>query len=217
MGVAPHKHDVISMQTQQCTHTKHISIERYHPVVYAEIFEPNQNNQWKFVLPQSENRQKKFGELPYFALKCDNFPKGLRKKAECPNESYFLAKKIWNWLRDSTYRFWDTGETAWRIGFRRFAEWPLSPCAPKTSRHFLKKTITYRVKMKSANILQIWNNTPYSYIIWIYKHTIWKSASDTKYKKKWPGPNQVSRVFNNTTATISMGPWTSTVVLLLVQ
>ena len=23
------------------------------------------------------------GDLPYFALKCDNFPKGLRKKAEC--------------------------------------------------------------------------------------------------------------------------------------
>ena len=33
MGVAPHKHDVRSMQTQQCTHTKHISIKRYHPVV----------------------------------------------------------------------------------------------------------------------------------------------------------------------------------------
>ena len=33
MGVAPHKHDVISMPTQQCTNTKHISIERYHPVV----------------------------------------------------------------------------------------------------------------------------------------------------------------------------------------
>ena len=35
-----------------------------------------------------------WGDLPYFALKCDNFPKGLRKKAECPNEAYFLAKKI---------------------------------------------------------------------------------------------------------------------------
>ena len=33
MGVAPHKHDVISMPTQQCTNTKHISLERYHPVV----------------------------------------------------------------------------------------------------------------------------------------------------------------------------------------
>ena len=33
LGVAPHKHDVISMPTQQCTNTKHISIERCHPVV----------------------------------------------------------------------------------------------------------------------------------------------------------------------------------------
>ena len=33
MRVAPHKHDVISMPTQQCTNTKHISKERYHPVV----------------------------------------------------------------------------------------------------------------------------------------------------------------------------------------
>ena len=33
MGVAPHKHDIISMPTQQCTNTKHISIERYNPVV----------------------------------------------------------------------------------------------------------------------------------------------------------------------------------------
>ena len=33
MEVAPHKHDVFGMQTQQCTNTKHISIEKYHPVV----------------------------------------------------------------------------------------------------------------------------------------------------------------------------------------
>ena len=25
---------------------------------------------------------------------------------------------------------------------------------------------------------------PYSYIVWIYKHTIWKSAPDTEYEKK---------------------------------
>ena len=35
-----------------------------------------------------------WGDLPYFALKSDNFPKGLPKKAKCPNEAYFLAKKI---------------------------------------------------------------------------------------------------------------------------
>ena len=61
---------------------------------YAEIFGPNQNMRWKFVLPKSENRQKILGDLPYFALKCHNFPKGLRKKAECPNEAYFLVQKI---------------------------------------------------------------------------------------------------------------------------
>ena len=34
------------------------------------------------------------GDLPCFSLKCDNVSKGLRKKAECLNEVYFLAKKI---------------------------------------------------------------------------------------------------------------------------
>ena len=65
---------------------------------YAEIFGPNQHIPLKFVLPQSENRQYFFwgggDDLPYFALICDNFPKGLWKKAECLNEAYFLAKKI---------------------------------------------------------------------------------------------------------------------------
>ena len=136
MGVAPHKHDVISMPTQQCTNTKHISIERYYPVVsimlrYLDQIKTFGENLWC----RKVKIDKIFlGDLPYFALQCDNFPKGLRKKAECPNEAYFLAQKIQNWLRDSTYRFWDTGETAWRIGFRRFARWPLSTCAPKISR-----------------------------------------------------------------------------------
>ena len=31
------------------------------------------------------------------------------------------------------------------------------------------------------------NDTPYSYIVWIYKQTIWKSASDTEYEKKLTG------------------------------
>ena len=43
--------------------------------------------------------------------------------------------------------------------------------------------------MKFAIFLQIsyrfFNDTPYSYIIWIYKHTIWKSASDIEYKENW--------------------------------
>ena len=137
IGVAPHKHDVISMPTQQCTNTKHISIERYHPVVSIMLRYLDQIKTFGENLCCRKVKIDKifWGDLPYFALKSDNFPKRLRKKAECPNEAYFLAKKILNWLRDSTYRFWDTGETPWRIGFRRFAEWPLSPCAPKISRH----------------------------------------------------------------------------------
>ena len=35
----------------------------------------------------------------------------------------------------------------------------------------------------------------------MYKHTIWKSASDIEYKENWPGPNQVSRVLNHATTT----------------
>ena len=31
------------------------------------------------------------------------------------------------------------------------------------------------------------NDTPYYYIIWIYKRTVWKSASDTWYKENWTG------------------------------
>ena len=82
MGVAPHKHDVISMPTQQCTNTKHISIERYHPVVsimlrYLDQIKTFGENLWC----RKVKIDKIFwGDLPYFALKCDNFPKGLRKK-----------------------------------------------------------------------------------------------------------------------------------------
>ena len=43
------------------------------------------------------------------------------------------------------------------------------------------------------------NDTPYSYTIRIYKHTIRKSASDIEYKENWPGPNQVSRVLYHAT------------------
>ena len=55
----------------------------------------------------------------------------------------------------------------------------------------LKNCNTSRVKNEIcnilANVLQILNDTPYSYIIWIYKHTIWKSASDIEYKEKLTG------------------------------
>ena len=74
MGLVPPKHDVTSMPTQQYTNTKHIPLERYHPVVS--------------IMPSYMNRKKAFGEklfcrevkidkisgddLPYFSLKCDN-------------------------------------------------------------------------------------------------------------------------------------------------
>ena len=95
MGVAPHKHEVISMSTQQCTHTKHISIERYHPVVSVMLRYLDQIKTFGENLCCRKVKIDRFlgGDLPLFALKCDNFPKGLRK-AECPNEAYFLAKKI---------------------------------------------------------------------------------------------------------------------------
>ena len=96
MGVAPHKHDVISMPTWQCTNTKHISIERYHPVVSIMLRYLDQIKTFgENLCCRAVKIDKIFwGDLPYFALKCDNFPKGLRKKADCPNEAYFLAKKI---------------------------------------------------------------------------------------------------------------------------
>ena len=96
MGVAPHKHDVISMPTQQCSNTKLISIERYHPVVSIMLIYLDQIKTFGENLCCRKVKIDKifWGDLPYFALKCDNFPKGLRKKAECPNEAYFLAKKI---------------------------------------------------------------------------------------------------------------------------
>ena len=96
MGVAPQKHDVISMPTQQCTNTNHISIERDHPVVSIMLRYLDQIKTFgENLCCRKVKIDKNFwGDLPYFALKCDNFPKGLRKKAKCPNEAYFLAKKI---------------------------------------------------------------------------------------------------------------------------
>ena len=69
----------------------------------------------------------------------------------------------------------------------------------------LKNCNTSRVKMKfaiSCKCLTDLNDTPYSYIIWIYKHTIWKSASDIEYEENWPGPYQVSRLLNHATRTL---------------
>ena len=64
MEVAPYKHDVISMPSQQFSNIKHISIEKYHPEVLLcwDIW-TNQNNRWTFMLPPSENRQNFLGWL----------------------------------------------------------------------------------------------------------------------------------------------------------
>ena len=53
------------MPTQQYTNTNYISLERSHLVdsIMAEIYGPNQNIQWQFELPRSENRQKFLGWL----------------------------------------------------------------------------------------------------------------------------------------------------------
>ena len=67
LGVAPPKHDVISMATQQYTNTKYISLERYHFVVSIMLRYMDQikkfRNRGKFELPRSENRQKILGSL----------------------------------------------------------------------------------------------------------------------------------------------------------
>ena len=77
MGVAPHKHDVISTPTQQCTNTKHISIERYHPVVsimlrYLDEIKTFGENLCCRVV-KIDNFFGGGGDLPYFALKCSIF------------------------------------------------------------------------------------------------------------------------------------------------
>ena len=61
MGVAPLKHDVIIIPTQQYTNTKYISLERYHLLV-------------SIMLRYMDKSNNIFGgHLQYFALKCDKF------------------------------------------------------------------------------------------------------------------------------------------------
>ena len=53
IGLAPQKHDVISMPRQQYTNTKHIPIGSYHPVVSIMLRYMDQKCiRWKFVSPQ---------------------------------------------------------------------------------------------------------------------------------------------------------------------
>ena len=74
MRVAPHKHDIISMPTQQSTNTKHISIERYHPVVSIMLRYFDQIKTFgENLCCRAVKINKIFGgDLPYFALICDN-------------------------------------------------------------------------------------------------------------------------------------------------
>ena len=75
MGVEPPKHDVISMPTQQYTNTIYISLKRYYLVVSIM---PRDMDQIKTFNDNSSCREVKidkifWGDLPYFALKCDKF------------------------------------------------------------------------------------------------------------------------------------------------
>ena len=75
MGVAPPKHDVISMPTQQYSNTKYISLERYHLVVSIMLRCMDQIKTFSENLSCREVKIDKIfgGDLPYFALKCDKF------------------------------------------------------------------------------------------------------------------------------------------------
>ena len=76
IGLAPQKHDVISMPRQQYTNTKHIPIESYHPVVSIMPRHMDQKKIFGQNLCCREVKINKIsgGDLPYFSLKCDNLP-----------------------------------------------------------------------------------------------------------------------------------------------
>ena len=75
IGVEPPKHDVISMPTQQYTNTNYISLERSHLVVSIMLRYMDRIKTFNDNLSCREVKiDKKFwGDLPYFALKCDKF------------------------------------------------------------------------------------------------------------------------------------------------
>ena len=75
IGVEPPKHDVISMPTQQYTNTNYISLERSHLVVsimlrYMDRIKTFNDNLSCCKVKIDKNF---WGDLPYFALKCDKF------------------------------------------------------------------------------------------------------------------------------------------------
>ena len=75
IGVEPPKHDVISMPTQQYTNTNYLSLERSHLVVSIMLRYMDRTKTFNDNLSCREVKiDKKFwGDLPYFALKCDKF------------------------------------------------------------------------------------------------------------------------------------------------
>ena len=75
IGVASPKHDFISMPTQHYTNTKYISLERYHLAVSIMLRYKDQIKTVNQNLSCREVTLDKFvwGDLPYFALKCDKF------------------------------------------------------------------------------------------------------------------------------------------------
>ena len=97
---------------------------------YAEINGPNQNIQWQFELPRSENRQKFLGWLTVLWSQMRQVFINIPTICTVSTWSTFPSLENLERLRDPPNRFWETGDTAQRIGFRRFTEWPLSTCAP---------------------------------------------------------------------------------------
>ena len=75
IGVEPPKHDVISMPTQQYTNANYISLERSHLVVSIMLRYMDRIKTFNDNLSCREVKIDKnfWGDLPYFALKCDKF------------------------------------------------------------------------------------------------------------------------------------------------
>ena len=96
---------------------------------YAEINGPNQNIQWQFELPRSENRQKILGWHTVFWSQMRQVFINIPTISIVSTWSTFPSLENLERLRDPPNRFWETGDTAQRIGFRRFTEWPLGTCA----------------------------------------------------------------------------------------
>ena len=76
IGLAPQKHDVISMPIQQYTNTKHIPIESYHPVVsiMPRHMDPKKIFSQNLCCREVKIDKISEGDLTYFSLKCDNLP-----------------------------------------------------------------------------------------------------------------------------------------------